>query len=185
MARKKTSLAAQNVNSTFYSGASAMFFPQQKQSKIRGCERERECRRRHGRGCSLSPRRGGGTTTYIIRVVQIQDPTPLLLDRLVATNTAVEGRIHVHVVAREIETNEALEEDGPLRVCRREEAEQACGRAAVRHHVEDGAKLCRLVEGARGVAVEGVEEAGDGVEEGAVVRVVGHEVEGGAGEDDA
>lgn len=125
------------------------------------------------------------TTTYIIRVVEVEDAAPLLLDRLVAAHTAVERRIHVHVVAREIETDEALEEDGPLCVCRGEEAEQTRGRAAVRHHVEDRAELCRLVECAGGIAVEGVEQAGDGVEESAVVGVVWHEVEGCAGEDDA
>jgi len=42
-----------------------------------------------------------------------------------------------------------------------------------------------LLEFAGGDAVDGVEEAGDGVEEGAAAGVQGHEVEGCYGEDDA
>jgi hypothetical protein len=38
---------------------------------------------------------------------------------------------------------------------------------------------------AGGIAIEGVEEAGEGVEEGASSWVEGHVVEGGEGEDDA
>lgn len=112
-----------------------------------------------GAGADLRAAGDSNKPTYIIRVVQIQDTAPLLLDRLVAADAAVERGIHVHVVACEVETDEALEEDCPFRVCRGEEAEEARGRAAVRDHVEDGAELCRLVEGAGGVAVEGVEEA--------------------------
>ena len=42
-----------------------------------------------------------------------------------------------------------------------------------------------MLEFAGGEAVEGVEEAGDRVEEGAAAGVQGHEVEGAEGEDDA
>lgn len=91
----------------------------------------------------------------------------------------------MHVMARQIQRDEPLEQNRPLCVRVAQKTQQTRRRAAVRHHVEYRAELCRLVEFARGVAVECVEETRDAVEEGAVVGVVGHEVEGGAGEDDA
>ena len=96
-----------------------------------------------------------------------------------------ERRVHVHVVTREVERDEALEQDGPAGERRRQEDEQARRGAAVRHHVEDGAEARRLLKVARGVAVQRVEELRDGVEERAGARVEGHVVEGRDGEDDA
>lgn len=96
-----------------------------------------------------------------------------------------ERRVHVHVVAGEVERDEALEEDGPARERRRQEDEQARRRAAVRHHVEDGAEARRLLKVARGVAVQRVEELRHGVEERAGAWVEGHVVERCDGEDDA
>lgn len=89
-----------------------------------------------------------------------------------------ERRIHMNIVAREIQTNQSLEQDRPPRKRAREEDEQARGSAAIGDHVEDRAELGGLVEGTGGVAVEGVEEAGEGVEEGAGAWVEGHVVEG-------
>ena len=96
-----------------------------------------------------------------------------------------DGRVHVHVVAREVEGNEALEQDGEAREGGREEDKQAGGGAAVRHHVEDGAEARRLLEVTRGIAVQRVEELRDGVEERARARVEGHVVEGAYGKNDA
>lgn len=94
-------------------------------------------------------------------------------------------RIHMHVMACEIQTNKTLEDDAPAGERGGEEDEQAGGRAAVCDHVEDGAEAGGLVVVARCDAVEGVEQAGDAVEEGAGAWVQGHVVEGGYGEDDA
>ena len=93
--------------------------------------------------------------------------------------------VHVHVVAREVQADEELEDGGVGGLGAGEEDEQAGGGAAVGDHVEHGAEAGRLAELARRPAVEGVEQAGDGVEEAAAAGVEGHEVEGGEGEDDA
>lgn len=77
----------------------------------------------------------------------------------------------MHVVAGEVEGNQALEDDSPAREGGREEDEQAGRGAAVRDHVEDGAEARGLLEEAGGVAVDGVEEARDAVEERAGPRV--------------
>ena len=74
-----------------------------------------------------------------------------------------QSRVHVHVVTGEVETDEALEEDGPARECGGEEDQKARCCAAVRHHVQDGAEARRLAEVSGSVAVEGVEEARDTV----------------------
>ena len=92
-------------------------------------------------------------------------------------------RIHMHIMARQIQRDEPLEQQRPARPGGGEEDEQAGGGAAVGDHVEDGAELGGLVEVAGGDAVEGVEEAGDAVEEGAGAGVEGHVVEGGESED--
>lgn len=110
-----------------------------------------------------------------------------LVDVLVARVGASddEGGVHVHVVARKVEGDEALEENGPSRKGRGQEDEQARGGAAIRHHVEDGAEARRLLEEAGSVAVESVEQAGDTVEDGAGSGVQRHVVERGNGEDDS
>lgn len=89
-----------------------------------------------------------------------------------------EGSIHVDVVAGEVEGDEPLEEDGPARPGGREENEEAGGRAAVRHHVQNSAELGRLFKIPRGISVQCVEEAGDAVERRAGARMKGHIVEG-------
>ena len=141
-----------------------------------------EVKKEEGRGGS---RRKG--RTYPVGIVQIQNPASRLVDVLVALIRAAHGQsgVHVHIMAREIERDQALEDDGPAGEGGREEDEQAGGRAAIGHHVEDGAEAGRLVEVARGIAVEGIEEARDAVQERARSRVQGHVVERGHGEHDS
>ena len=86
--------------------------------------------------------------------------------------------IHMHIMAREVQTNQHLEDNAVGRFRTGEEDEEAGCCAAVGDHVEDGAEARGLPEFARGEAVQGVEEAGDGVEEAAAAGVQGHEVEG-------
>ncbi len=129
--------------------------------------------------------REGGT--YSIRIVQMQDPTPTRIHLLVTLPLRSHGqcRVHVDIVTGQIQADQALEDDAPSRPCGREEYQQARGRAAIGHHVEHGAEGGGLVVVAGGDAVEGIEEAGDRVEEGAGSWVEGHVVERGDGEDDS
>lgn len=52
---------------------------------------------------------------YLVRVVQVQNPTLGLVDVLVAGGSSGnhEGGIHVHVVAGKVEGNQSLEKDSP------------------------------------------------------------------------
>lgn len=136
-------------------------------------------------GGETGEKKGGGR--YLVGVVEGEDAAARLVDVLVAVLGAAHGqrRVHVDVVAREVERDEALEEDGPAREGRRQEHEQARRGAAVRHHVEHGAEARRLLKVARRVAVERVEQARDAVEQRAGARVQRHVVERGEGEDDA
>lgn len=90
-------------------------------------------------------------------------------------------RVHVHIMTGKIQTDQPLEDDAPTRERAGQEDKQAGCRAAVGHHVEDGAEAGGLMEVARRVAVERVEDAGDAVEEGAGAWVERHVVEGGDG----
>jgi hypothetical protein len=93
--------------------------------------------------------------------------------------------VHVHVVAREVEGDQTLEEDGPAGEGGRQENQQTRRGAAVRDHVQDGAEARRLLEVARGIAVQRIQQARDAVQERAGARVQRHVVERGDGEDDA
>lgn len=130
---------------------------------------------------------GGKKRRYLVGVVERQDAAARLVDVLVAVLGAAHGQggVHVHVVARQVERDQALEQDGPAREGRRQEHEQAGRGAAVRHHVEHGAEAGRLLKVARRVAVEGVEQAGHAVEQGAGARVQRHVIQRGDGQDDA
>ena len=103
---------------------------------------------------------------------------------LVAPAHAQSG-IHVHVVARQIQRDQTLEEDAPPRESACQEDEQARGCATIRHHVEHGTKLCGLLELAGGHAVEGIEQAGYAVCGCACTGVERHVVERDDGEDNA
>jgi hypothetical protein len=167
---KKSSLAAQKMKRTVWS------------------ERAGELARETGSSRRQGARaRGGGEEMYPVRVIQIQDPALRLVDVLVALVHAADhkGGVHVHVMAREVQRDEPLEEDSPPGEGGREEDEEARRRAPVRHHVQDGPEPRRLVKVARRIAVERVEEFRDRVQEGAGSGVEGHVVERGDGEDDA
>ena len=87
-----------------------------------------------------------------------------------------ERAVHMDVVAAEVEGDEPLKDDGATGVGRREEAKQARRRAAIRHHVQHGAKFCALAKCPSGNAVGGVEEARNAVEKRAGLRVRLHVV---------
>jgi hypothetical protein len=65
--------------------------------------------------------------TNLVGIVQVQKPALALVDILVArVGTANnQGSVHVHVVAGEVECNQALEDDGPSRKGRGQEDQQA------------------------------------------------------------
>lgn len=100
-------------------------------------------------------------------------------------STHDERRVHVDVMTGKIKRDQALEDDGPPGEGRGQEHQQTRGRAPIRHHVQNRAEARALLVVSRGVAIEGVEEAGDAVEEGARARVQGHVVERGDGQDDS
>lgn len=97
---------------------------------------------------------------YVVGVVLLQEPTPALIDVLVALSAAAhtKRRIHVHVVTGQIERDQALEDNAPARESLRQEDEQARGCAAVRHHVQHRTEFGGLLKAAGGVAVEGIEQ---------------------------
>ena len=86
-------------------------------------------------------------------------------------------RIHLHVVASEIQADQTLEDHGVGGLRGGEEDQQASGRAAISDHVQHSTKASGLLELARGHAVQRIEKTADGVEEAAAARVEGHEVE--------
>lgn len=116
--------------------------------------------------------------TYLVGVVQVEQPVLAFINVLVARVGAANHKrsIHVHVVAGEIESNQALEKNGPSREGRGQEDEEARRGAAIRHHVENGAETRRLFKNSGGVAINGIEEARDAVQDGAGSRVDGHVV---------
>lgn len=96
-----------------------------------------------------------------------------------------ERRVHVDIVTSEVKRDQALEDDGPPGEGGGQEDQQARGCASVRHHVEDRTEARALLVVSRGIAVEGVEEAGDAVEQRACSWVQRHVVEGSDCEDDS
>ena len=82
----------------------------------------------------------------------------------------------MHVMTRQVQGYQALEENRPFGVRATKKAEEACGGAPIRHHVEYRSELCALVEPPGSPAIERVEKAGERVQECAVMWVVGHEV---------
>lgn len=160
---KKSSFKAQTVKSTAYRGGKLLLATFQ------------SSRGELGQACA-----------YLVGVIQAQNPVLGAVNVLVARISAAhdERGVHVHVVARKIDGDEALEEDGPSWEGRRQENEKARGGAAISHHVQHGAEAGRLLEDAGGVAIQGVEQTRYGVEERACSRVERHVVEGREGEDD-
>lgn len=89
-----------------------------------------------------------GNQAYPVGVVEVEEPALGLVNVLVAGIGAAydESRVHVHIVAGEVECDEALEDDGPAGESGRQEDEQAGRSAAVRHHVEDSTEARRLLK---------------------------------------
>jgi hypothetical protein len=116
--------------------------------------------------------------TYLVGVVEVHEAV-LGRNVLVALALAThdQRRIHVHVVACEIQADQDLEDHREGGFRGGEEDQQAGGSAAIGDHVQDGAETGGLLELARGHAIEGVEQAANGVEEAATARVQRHEVE--------
>lgn len=90
----------------------------------------------------------GCVGAYLVRVVEVEDPAAALVDALVAARGTTHGerRIHVDVVAGEVEREQALEDDGPSREGAGEEDEEAGCRAAVGHHIKHRAEAGGLLE---------------------------------------
>lgn len=91
----------------------------------------------------------------------------------------------MHVMACQIQADQGLKQDSPLGICRRQETEQTARSTPIRDHVQHSTELSRLVVFASSITVQGVQEAGYGIEDGAIVRVVRHIVERGTSEDDS
>ena len=130
-------------------------------------------------------KRKRGGRKYFIGVVEVQQLRARLIHLLVtlAAPAHRQRRKHVDVMARQVQADQALKQERPARPGGAEEDEQAGRRAAVRHHVQHGAKLGGLAKVARCYAIEGVEQTRYAVEEGTGSWVQGHVVEGGYGED--
>jgi hypothetical protein len=123
---------------------------------------------------------------YVVGIVLLQDPAPALVDVLVALSAATHAqrRVHVHIVASQIQRNEALENNAPPGKCLRQKDQQTGGGAPVRDHVQYRTELCGLLESTGCVAVEGIEETRYTVQERACAWMERHVVEGGYGKDD-
>ena len=89
-----------------------------------------------------------------------------------------ERRIHVHIMAREIQADQSLENHAIRRFRSGQEHQQTRRRAAVGHHIQHSAESRALPELPRREAVERIEQARDGVEEAASPWMQGHEVKG-------
>jgi hypothetical protein len=98
--------------------------------------------------------------THVVGVVLLQDPAPALIHVLVALSATAHAqcRVHVHIMTRQVQRNEALEDDAPTGECLRQEDEQTRCCAPVRDHIQHCTKLCRLIETASRVPIEGIEQ---------------------------
>jgi hypothetical protein len=101
------------------------------------------------------------TETYLVGVVKTQKPVLALINALVAGIGARNNKssIHVHVVAGKIESNQALENDGPSREGGGEEDDETSCGTAIGDHVKDGAEASGLLVDSRSIAIEGIEKA--------------------------
>jgi hypothetical protein len=99
--------------------------------------------------------------TYVIGVVLFQYPATAFVDFLVAHALAAHGerRVHVHIMTGQIQTDQSLENYTKSRECGCQKNQETGGSAPIRDHVQDCAKLGRLVEVACRKAVERVEQA--------------------------
>ena len=107
-------------------------------------------------GCSLGASlKGLNTKTYVVGVVLLEQPAPALIHILVALVRAshAQRRVHVHVVARQIQRDEALEHNAPSRERLRQEDELTGCCTPVCDHVQHRTELGALFVCAGCVAV--------------------------------
>ena len=95
----------------------------------------------------------------------MQDPAAAAIHFLMTLTTPshCQGRIHVNVMAGEIQTDQTLEDDCPSWEGRCQEDKETARGAAVRHHVENGAKCGSLIVSSRCHAICGIQDAGETV----------------------
>lgn len=119
-----------------------------------------ERRERSVRGRTVTT--GKESNTHVIRIIHLQHPTPALIHSLVALSAPphTQRRIHMHIVARQIQADQALEYNTPPRERRRQKHQQASRRAPIRHHIEHRPELGRLLKVPRRKAVQCVQQAG-------------------------
>ena len=88
----------------------------------------------------------------------MHDLAPLLVDVLVTLSAAShgQGRIHMHVMAGEVQTDQQLEYHAPSRFCRRQKYEQASRCATISDHIQYCSELRGLLPFARRVSVQGI-----------------------------
>jgi hypothetical protein len=80
--------------------------------------------------------------TYLVRIIQIQEVASAFVDILMTRcrSSHDQGRIHVNVVACQVQGNKSLENNSPARPGRRQEYQEARGGASISHHIEHSAE---------------------------------------------
>lgn len=124
---------------------------------------------------------------YQIRVVYPHRPRPVLANFFMALirRTHHQRGIHMHIVTRKIQTNQALKQYTPRGISDCEKHQETCLGTPIDGHIQHGSKLRRLIEFACYHTINGVEGTGYAVKKGACSRVYRHEVEGQDGESNA
>jgi hypothetical protein len=81
-------------------------------------------------------------STYLVRIVQIQEVASAFVDILMTRcrSSHDQGRIHVNVVACQVQGDKSLENNSPARPGRRQEHQEARGGASISHHIEYSAE---------------------------------------------
>lgn len=115
---------------------------------------------------------------YPAVIVEVQDFAPARIHILMALVRSSHGqrRVHMHIMTRQIDTDQGLEDDRPARPGGAKEDKQTGSRASVSHHVQDCSERGGLVIHSRSITVERVQKARHAVEKGACARVQGHVV---------
>lgn len=110
-----------------------------------------------------------------VLVVELQQPIGALSHLLVAGRAAHDLGVDVDVVGGKVQGDQRLPRNEVVRVQDAQKDNQRTGGASVRHHVQHGAELRRLVELPGVVPVEGVKQARRTVKKAHCdERVVGH-----------
>lgn len=91
--------------------------------------------------------------------------------------------LHVHVMRRQIQRNQALAQKRIFGPRGAQITQQTTRRAPIRHHIQYRSKLGRLVEGPSRKPIQGIEKTRDRICREACQRVDGHVVERDQGED--